>query len=175
MAAVLVAASIAAWAARPGVGEAAPEFVLRGLDGKEVRFSAEWKKGPVALVVLRGYPGYQCPICNRQVKEFIGKGEEFAKAGACVVMVYPGPAEGLEARAKEFAMDKMLPGHFVMVLDPDYAFTNLYGLRWEAKGETAYPATFVVGKDGKVKWTKVSDSHAGRASAAEALSALASR
>lgn len=175
MAAVMLMASAAAWGARPGVGEPAPEFTLRGLDGKDVRLSAEWKKGPVALVVLRGYPGYQCPICNRQVKEFIAKGQEFAKAGSRVVMVYPGPAQGLEARAKEFSMDKMLPGNFVMVLDPDYAFTNLYGLRWNAEGETAYPATFVVGRDGKVKWMKVSDSHAGRASAAEVLGALAGR
>jgi len=27
-------------------------------------------QGPVVLIVLRGYPGYQCPYCTRQVHDF---------------------------------------------------------------------------------------------------------
>lgn len=37
--------------------------------------------GPVVLVVLRGYPGYQCPICTKQLAEFRGKVDEFNKSG----------------------------------------------------------------------------------------------
>lgn len=47
-------------------------------------------KGPVVLVVLRGFPGYQCSFCNCQVEEFTSHASEFA--GASVLMVYPGPA-----------------------------------------------------------------------------------
>jgi len=32
------------------------------------------------LVVLRGYPGYQCGICARQVTGLIAKADEFAAA-----------------------------------------------------------------------------------------------
>ena len=59
-----------------------------------------------------------------------------------------------------------------LATDPDYALTNLYGLRWDAPGETAYPATFVIGADGKVRYAKVSRSHGDRAPTAEVLKAL---
>ena len=47
-------------------------------------------KRPVVLVVLRDFPGHQCPLCNRQVAEFTSHASEFV--GASVLMVYPGPA-----------------------------------------------------------------------------------
>jgi len=61
---------------------------------------------------------------------------------------------------------------FVFPLDPDYAFTNRYGLRWEAKNETAYPSTFSIGRDGWVTFSKVSKTHGGRTTAAEVLARL---
>jgi len=58
------------------------------------------------------------------------------------------------------------------VLDPDYVFTNLYGLRWDAPRETAYPSTFVVDSLGVVRFSKISRSHGGRASVDEVLQAV---
>ncbi len=69
----LVAALPLAAARPPMVGEKAPDFALSTPEGKSVRLSEMASKGPVVLVVLRGYPGYQCPYCNRQVQEFIQK------------------------------------------------------------------------------------------------------
>jgi len=43
----------------PAEGTKAPDFSLKSLAGKTVRLSTLTKQGPVALVVLRGYPGYQ--------------------------------------------------------------------------------------------------------------------
>jgi peroxiredoxin len=74
-------------------------------------------KGPVVLVVLRGYPGYQCPYCNRQVQEFIQKSQGFSDAGAHVMLVYPGPPQDLGARANEFLVGKKLPNNFDLMLD----------------------------------------------------------
>ena len=37
---------------------------------KKVKLSALAKDGPVVLVVLRGFPGYQCPACSQQVRDF---------------------------------------------------------------------------------------------------------
>ncbi len=78
-------------------------------------------KRPVVLVVLRDFPGHQCPLCNRQVAEFTSHASEFA--GASVLMVYPGPAEGLAGKANDFAADKDIPAGFTVVLDPGYKFT----------------------------------------------------
>lgn len=52
----------AAWGAEnapPAVGDAAPDFALTSVAGQTVRLAELTPAGPVLLVVLRGYPGYQ--------------------------------------------------------------------------------------------------------------------
>ena len=69
----------------------------------------------------------------------------FAAFGAQVLLVYPGPPADLDQRAKEFlAKQNELPLNLHLVIDPDYKFTNQYGLRWDAPKETAYPTTFLI-------------------------------
>jgi len=156
----------------PRVGDTAPDFTLKTPGGETVRLATLREKGPVVLVVLRGWPGYQCPICTKQVGELIGKSSEIAEAGAQTVLVYPGPAQGLEEHAKEFAKGKTLPENFHFVVDPDYDFTKAYDLRWNAPRETAYPSTFVVGKDGQIAFAKISHSHGDRAKVGDVLQSL---
>jgi peroxiredoxin Q/BCP len=169
---ILLLATLAAsmMAAPPAVGEKAPDFALKNLDGKTVKLSDKTAKGQVVLIVLRGFPGYQCPLCNRQVKEFSSKASEFA--GKNVILVYPGPGEMLKEKATEFVMDKNLPANIELVLDPDYTFTNQYGLRWDAKQETAYPSTFLIDSKGMVFFSKVSKTHGGRTSVEEVVMEL---
>ena len=90
-----------------------------------------------------------------------------------MVLVYPGPADKLKEHADEFAHGKGMPAGFNFLIDPDYTFTNQYGLRWDAKGETAYPSTFVIDRDATVRFAKVSKGHGDRASVGEVLKALA--
>jgi peroxiredoxin len=168
---VAVALPLAA-ATIPTVGEKAPDFVLSTPEGKSVRLSEINKQGPVVLVVLRGYPGYQCPYCNRQVQDFLQGAQGFAEVGAQVVMVYPGPPKDLRAKANEFLTGKMLPDDFTLVLDPGYEFTNLYGLRWDAARETAFPSTFLIDRQGVIFFSKVVKEHGGRTTAAEILDAM---
>lgn len=159
-------------ASSPAVGDTAPDFTLRSLAGGAVTLSDVASDGPVALVVLRGFPGYQCPVCSRQVHEFIENADGFKQAGARVLFVYPGPSDDLQSRAEEFVEDKTFPNHFTMLIDPDYEFTNLYDLRWNAERETAYPSTFLMGSDLKIFFTKISDSHGGRTAAADMIERL---
>lgn len=168
----LVSATPPVFAASPRVGEAAPEFSLPRLQGGAVKLSTALAKSRVVLVVLRGFPGYQCPFCNRQAQDFIRSAKSFAEAGVHVIMVYPGPAENLEAHAKEFAEGKNLPGGFDLALDPGYQFTQLYDLRWNAPNETAYPSTFIIDRQGFVIFAKISKEHGGRATAAEIVRVL---
>ena len=156
----------------PKVGAEAVDFELTDVQGHLIKLHSVLEKGPVVLVVLRGYPGYQCPVCNKQVGELLSQAENLKLAGSQVLIIYPGPSKGLSERAKEFIKDKSIPDHFHLLLDPDFTFTNRYGLRWDAPNETAYPSTFVIGKNKKVVFAKVSRSHGGRSSAKEVLSAL---
>jgi len=180
-AAVLLAAFCSSLAAQraaaaepspPKVGQQAPDFALPALDGEKVKLSGLTKKGPVVLMVLRGFPGYQCPICTRQVGQFLGVADELRNAGAAVVMVYPGPENDLLERAKEFMGDKSLPAGFHLVIDPGYEFTTAYHLRWKAPRETAYPSTFIIGRDRTVRFAEISKTHGGRTPASEVLKAL---
>jgi peroxiredoxin len=159
----------------PKVGDEAKDFELTAIGGEKVKLSKLTESGPVVLVVLRGYPGYQCPICTKQFGEFRGKADEFKKAGAQVLLVYPGPADGLKDKAAEFVKGKDYPAHFTLLLDPDYTFTNAYGLRWDAKNETAYPSTFVIDGKRKVTFAKVSKEHGDRAKVQDVIAGLSGK
>ena len=154
---------------RPKSGDTAPDFKLASLDGKQHQLSKITKESSVVLLVLRGYPGYQCPICSRQVGEYIVTAPKFAEKGLNVLLVYPGAVEGLSDKASKFLGGKDLPSPVTMLIDQDYAITNAYDLRWDAQGETAYPATFVIDPEGVITFVKVSDSHGGRTYTSEVL------
>jgi peroxiredoxin len=160
---------------QPTVGDEAKDFELENLAGKSVKLSESTKNGPVVLVVLRGYPGYQCPLCTQQVAQFVTRAQEFRDKRATVLLVYPGPATGLKLHADEFVNGKSLPENFQLLLDPDFKFTKSYHLRWDVARETAYPATFVIDMDRKVRLAKVSKSHGDRAQVADVLKALPAR
>jgi peroxiredoxin len=156
----------------PQVGDRAADFSLKTVDGEGVSLSKLTKQGPVVLIVLRGYPGYQCPACNVQTGQFIGAAKKFAAAKANIVLVYPGEAQGLKDHADEFARGKTFPENCFLTLDPDYSFTKAYHLRWDAKNETAYPSTFVIDQDQKIVFAKVSQTHKGRSTVDEVLMVL---
>lgn len=160
---------------RPSVGDEAVDFELQTLQDEKVKLSKLVSDGPVVLIVLRGFPGYQCPACNAQVGQFLAKAKQFDSMKTRVVLVYPGPADGLKKRADEFVRGKTLPDNFFLVLDPDYEFTKSYHLRWEAKNETAYPSTFVIDRERKIRFAKISMTHGGRASADEVLKVLSAK
>jgi len=156
-------------ASMPSVGEKVPDFALTSVRGKQVKLFDLTSKGPVALVVLRGFPGYQCPFCQRQVQDFVRSAKTFADAGVQVVFVYPGAPADLEVRANEFLAGKDFPESFQMLLDPGYTFTNLYGLRWDEPRETAYPSTFLLDQRGIVFYAQSARLHSGRTTAAAIL------
>lgn len=156
----------------PATGAKAKDFTLRSLERQDVSLKSLTAKGPVVVLVLRGYPGYQCPICSRQVGEYLKHAEEFAAKKVTVVLIYPGPSDKLQEHAEEFVRGKTIPKNFQILIDPDYGFTNAYGLRWDAPRETAYPSTFVINQDTEILFSKVSKSHGGRTSAEEVLKAL---
>ncbi|MEL6105178.1 MAG: redoxin domain-containing protein [Planctomycetota bacterium] len=158
-------------------GDKAPDFELpvQGSD-EYVRLSTLLQDGPVVVVVLRGYPGYQCSLCTQQYGSLINRARSLAKATGDtprrVVLIYPGDDSSLESRARQFMGSRKLPDPFVVVRDPGMEMVRQWGLRWNRSRETAYPATYVIGRGQRVKWAKVSRSHAGRATVQEILEAL---
>jgi peroxiredoxin len=154
------------------VGQIAPDFSIQTIQGDEIRLSGLYENNPVVLVFLRGYPGYQCPICSRQVGSLITEAEAFNQLGAVVIMIYPGPSEQLQENASEFSEDFDFPDNFYFTLDPDYSVVNKYGLRWDAPKETAYPSAFIINKNGALYYSIISTKHGGRAKTGDLLEAL---
>jgi thioredoxin-dependent peroxiredoxin len=160
----------------PVVGAKAPDFTLSTPTGKSVQMSKEIQGNGLVLVVLRGFPGYQCPFCVKQVHDFIDHAADFQAKNTRVLLVYPGPPGELDDHAKDFlAKQAELPANIMLVTDPDYKVTNLYGLRWDIPHETAYPSTFVLDKRGVISFEKISHSHGDRLSAQDALDNLAAK
>jgi peroxiredoxin len=178
-AAVIVSAALfgtALIAQTPAVGAKAPDFTLSTPTGKSVQMSKEIQGHGLVLVVLRGFPGYQCPFCVKQVHDFIDHAADFQAKNTRVLLVYPGPPGELDDHAKDFlAKQAELPANIVLVTDPDYKVTNLYGLRWDIPHETAYPSTFVLDKKGIISFEKISHSHGDRLSAQDALDNLSAK
>ena len=178
LAAMMVCAGVmagapAAAAQTPDVGSNAPDFTLSTPEDTPVRLSSLLAKGTVVLIVLRGYPGYQCPFCQKQAHEFEVNADKFAAAGAQILLVYPGMATKLRDHAREFlGQERTLPTNYHLVLDPDFKFTNQYGLRWQAEEETAYPSTFLIDRKGTVVFSKISHSHGDRTTVEEMLAEL---
>jgi len=166
---------VPAFAETPAVGAKAPDFTLSTPTGRSVRMSRVQRGHALVLVVLRGFPGYQCPYCVRQVHDFIDHASDFRAKNTRILLVYPGPSANLEQHAKEFlAKQAELPSNVVLVTDPDYTVTNLYGLRWDAPHETAYPSTFILDRNGVIVFEKISHTHGDRLSAQDALERLSS-
>src|SRR5262245_50300695 len=99
----------------PAVGDKAPDFTLKAIDGTTVTLSEELKRGPVVLILLRGWPGYQCPFCVRQFGEFLGQKAELSSAGARVLWIYP-TSDGNQAHAEAFVNNKDVPPNFRLML-----------------------------------------------------------
>lgn len=153
-------------------GDSAIDFKLKSIKGNKIELSKLNSSSPVVLIVIRGWPEYQCGICNRQVGQFITEAEKLQELDAKILFIYPGPSDVLQEKAKEFTVDFIFPEDFYFALDPDYSMVNKYALRWDAPKETAYPATFVINKNGKIIHSKISSTHGGRAGVEEVLEAL---
>jgi peroxiredoxin len=162
-----------AHAQTPAVGAKAPDFGLLTPTGTAIQLSKELRGHSLVLVVLRGYPGYQCPYCQKQAHDFIEHASAFKAKSSTILLVYPGPPAALDQHAKEFlATQAQLPANVILVADPDYKVTNLYSLRWDAPNETAYPSTFVLKKDRTIVFENISHAHGDRVSAEDALDHL---
>lgn len=161
---------------RPKVSMIFPDFSATTMNGSDFKLSNFTERGAVVVIVLRGFPGKQCPVCTTQVAGYIVKADEFEHHKIPVVFIYPGEINNLDIKAKEFTepleKDGDLPSNFIFVIDQDYKIINLLGLRWDLPGETAYPAAFIIDHKGHVQYANISDSHQGRAMADEIIEVL---
>ena len=170
--ALVLALTVSTMAATPGVTDHAPDFTLSTPGGTVLQLSSLTATNRVVLVMLRGYPGYQCPYSLQQFNDFQQFAAQFATLNTEVVFIYPGTSSNLAAEASAFAPASSMPVNVHLVIDPDFTVTNLYGLRWSDPGETAYPSTFIIQKGSSIFSVQVGKSHGDHPTATDTLAAL---
>ena len=120
-------------------------------DGRPVALADYRGQKAVVLVVMRGFTGSVCLYCSAQSARLVTNYPEFAKRGAEVLVVYPGPKEHIATylkRVREEAGTEAVP--FRVLLDPDFAAVDRLGIR----GELAKPSTYILDKDGRVRFAR---------------------
>lgn len=149
----------------PKPGDAMPPFVLPDESGRLVNLEDLLRKGPVAVTFHRGH---WCPYCRINIHALAKAHQEIAPAGGQIVAILPER----EQFAAEFKSEADATFPFLTDMDNGYAMSlNLavwLGEEMEElmrdtldrdipyfQGNRSWmlpiPATFIVGRDGKVK------------------------
>ena len=167
------------------VGETAPAFHGQDAAGRSVELRQLLKKGPVVLYVYRGQ---WCPYCNKELSQLQDSLRMLTGKGAQVVVVTPETQENID---KTVAKTKAA---FPIVHDQNLAIMKAYKTAFTVDDATArkyqgygidlkqangldqailpVPATYVIGRDGKIKFAFFDPDYRHRASVRQVARAL---
>lgn len=174
------------FASRPGpnAGDPAPGFSLPAAAGGTVTLADELAKGPAILVFYRG--GW-CPYCNLELRAYQRILPEIEAAGARLIAVSPQAPDGSLSTAEKnglgFAVLSDVGSHaaraFNVAFDLPEPLIGLYRrfghdlpvLNGAGDWRLPVPATFVIGRDGRIVLAHVETDYRFRLEPAAALAA----
>ncbi|AMR26759.1 hypothetical protein A0257_06300 [Hymenobacter psoromatis] len=170
------------------VGTVAPAFKGQDAAGRPVELRQLLKKGPV---VLYFYRGQWCPYCNKQLSQLQDSLQTLTSKGAQVVVITPELPTNID---KTVAKTKL---SIPIVHDQDFAIMKAYKTAFTVDDATAQkyqgfgvdlkaangattnvlpvPATYVIGRDGKIQYAFFNPDYRHRASVRAVAQALAAR
>jgi peroxiredoxin len=138
--------------ALPLVGQPAPEFELRDTDGVRRKLSELRAAGSVVLVF---YFGYHCNHCVSQLFDMNEEISRFHELNAEVVAISADPPELTRKRYARYGAFA-----FPVLSDPGKEVARAYGVFTpgeKGREESLDHATFVIGRDGVVRWAQQGD------------------
>ena len=167
------------------VGDMAPDFSAKGQDGKTISLKQALQKGPVVMLFYRGQ---WCPYCNKQMSRFSDSLSLLIAKGASILAIAPETAENVKKTIEKskstfpvladqgLAIMKMYKVNFA-VDEKTITKYKGYGIDFEkANGVNGanlpVPATYIIGKDGKVKYVFFNTDYRKRASVMDILNNL---
>ncbi|WP_197444065.1 peroxiredoxin family protein [Maioricimonas rarisocia] len=134
------------------------ELVFVDVDGNEQSVSKLAGDKHLVLVITRGNTTPICPYCSTQVARLIGRYDEIAKRDAEVVAVYPietgedgAKLDAFLENSRNRLDDPGLPIPFPVVLDVELQAVDRLGIR----KDLSKPATYIVDKEGRVRFAYV--------------------
>lgn len=160
------------------VGEKAPDFTGVDQNYNEIRLQQLLEKGDVVLIFYRGV---WCPYCRRHLGELQDNLQFVLDEGASVVVVTPEQPEYIDE------MVSRTGATFSIVHDKDYQIMRAYNTAFRISEQTVdafrkltmrkasesngnedgvlpVPATYVISKEGKIKYVHFDKDFTNRAS-----------
>ena len=168
------------------INQQAPRFELPNQEGKQILLDDLLAKGPV---VITFYRGDWCPYWNLQLRALQARLNDIHQLGATLVAISPQVPDGSLTESEITKME------FMVLSDQDAKIASEYGVTWEVpeflldhmridrqldlvqinNGNgliLPIPATFVIGKDGLVKWSYVNVDYRTRSEPDDIIKAL---
>jgi len=166
-------------------GERAPEFTLKGPDGKSVSSRELLNHGPL---VASFYRGVWCPYCNMELQALEAALPDIAARGASLVAISPQTA----ANSRKSQHDNKLS--FPILSDAGSEVANAFGIRFRLADDLIetyrrfktdlpafnadpswvlpMPARYVIGVDGVIAYAEVNPDYTHRPDPSELLPIL---
>lgn len=169
-----------------GLDHKAPNFVLPNPKSELISLADLLAKGPV---VVTFYRGSWCPYCNIQLRALQERIGDIHDLGAQLIAISP------QVPDDSLTTDEINNMDFIVLSDQDAKVASEYGVAWEVpeflidhmrvdrsldlevinNGNSSIlpiPATFVIGRDGKVKWRYVDVDYRTRSEPDDIIEAL---
>ena len=167
------------------VGDVAPDFSAKDQYGKTINLKEALQKGPVVMLFYRGQ---WCPYCNKQMSRFSDSLSMLTAKGASVLAIAAETAENVKKTIEK------TKSTFPVVEDQGLAIMKMYKVNFAVDEKTIIkykgygidfdkanganganlpvPATYIIGKDGKVKYVFFNTDYRKRASVIDILNNL---
>ena len=167
------------------VGDKAPEFAAKDQSGRVVSLKEALKRGPVVMLFYRGQ---WCPFCNKQLSHYSDSLALISAKGATVLAITPETGENVKKTVEK------AKANFPVLEDEGLTIMKLYKVNFavDEKTITKYkgygidfenangsnganlpvPATYIIGKDGKIKYVFFNTDYRKRASVQDILNNL---
>jgi peroxiredoxin len=168
------------------VGDQAPDFELTDALGKKVKLSERLKKGPV---ILTWYRGGWCPYCNITLSRLQAELPNFKAAGAELIALTPELPDSSMNTTEKNALDFQVLSDVGSKVARDYGvlytltddvadiYNAGFGLdryNGDNKHELPLAATYVIDRDGVIRYAFLDADYRNRAEPSEILAALRS-
>lgn len=168
------------------VGSVAPAFSAKDQNGNHVDLNSITKTGDAVLVFYRGY---WCGYCTKHLADFAQELENLKAKGTQVIAIAPEGAAGIAQSIEKTKLE--IP----FISDPEGKIMEKYGVAFkvndmykekfknyknttleEVNGQDEamlpIPATYLIGKNKKVKWVHFDPNYKERASLDDMIAAI---
>lgn len=147
------------------VGDMAPEFSGKDQNGKIFKLSDAIMKGDVVMLFYRGQ---WCPYCNKQLSHFSDSLQLLTANGVTLLAITPETAENVKKTVDKTKVT------FPVLEDEGLSIMKMYKVNFKVDEKTVtkykgygidfdqsngnnganlpVPATYIIGKDGKIKY-----------------------